>query len=110
MEQRNFRTARTAVRVHELTDGMLVHARNAADSSYLAQTVWPSRFIGEDYLGHGCLVVTAYAVTDRVPEGVAKGAEPLLTVLPANYLRDTAAAAEAHRLGQCSSYCRFPGH
>lgn len=106
---RNFRVARKAIQLHEVTDSMLVHVRKAADSSWLAQTVWPARFYGKDYVGHDCLVISGAAVMDRRPVDAAKDSDALFTVLPSQYLSNQALALEDHREGNCNAgMCYFP--
>lgn len=103
---RNWRTTEAPVKAHEVTDAMLTQARKDADKSWLAQTIWPSRWYGKDYLGHACLIVNACAMGRR-PEDADKDAEPLLTVLPSRYLANQALALEDHREGSCGDYCPF---
>ncbi|MET9122158.1 hypothetical protein [Streptomyces sp. NPDC004528] len=47
-------------------------------------TLYPSRFVGRDYVGADCLLITG-------GHDAAPGAEPVLTVLPTDYLTSTAA-------------------
>lgn len=98
---RNFRKARTPVRAHEVTDNMLAAVRKAADQSWLPQTVWPSYLIGRNYVGHICLVTSKAAPTDEAPWDAYEGSEPLLTVLPSNYLGSMVQAKKAHTEGTC---------
>lgn len=108
MAVRNFRKARVPVRLHEVTPRMLVHVQKDADSSWLAQTVWPSRFIGKDYVGHDCLVISACAGTDNRPCDAFKDSEPLLTVLPSQYLASMILGKEVHDDGWCDAgMCPF---
>lgn len=99
MKTRNWRTARIPVRTHEVTDRMLVHARKDADSSSLAQTVWPARWFGRDFLGIDALLINGAAVMNRRPADAAKDSEPLLTVLPTGYLESMAGHIQDHKDG-----------
>lgn len=97
---RNWRTATTPVTLDEVTDAMLTDIRAAADGSWLPQTVWPSRWYGNDFAGSPALLAGS-AMGSRVPGDAAPGTEPLFTVLPSDYLSRTArylqAVTEGHR-------------
>lgn len=104
MKTRNWRYADTPVQVHEVTDSMLRDARNAANGSWLPQTVWPSARYGKDYVDYHSLVTTAWAGGAPPADAVGK---PLVTVLPASYLESQKLALEAHRAGFCAMTCRL---
>lgn len=95
------------IQAHEVTGAMLAQARKAADVSWLAQTIWPSRWYGPNYLSRACLVICAAAVSSQRPADAAAGAEPLMSVLPTDYLEGQVAAKELHELSQCGPYCSF---
>lgn len=68
----------------QVTEAMLTRARRDAERSELPQTVWPSGYVGRDYVGAGCLLVHAATAGGMTPAGAAGG--PLLTVLPTCYI------------------------
>lgn len=104
---RTWRTTESPIQAHEITDAMLAQARKDADKSWLAQTIWPSRWYGKDYLGSICLVVNSCAAGNGRPEDADKDAQPLLTVLPSRYLENQVIALEDHKAGNCGAYCIY---
>ncbi|MFD9690391.1 hypothetical protein ACFXPX_36750 [Kitasatospora sp. NPDC059146] len=76
------------VTADDLTGSILAYAHKAADESWCAWTVWPSRFVGPQFRFGGVDLVTLAAPgSDEwdAPEDAAPGSRPLLTVLPASY-------------------------
>ncbi|MFJ8628180.1 hypothetical protein ACIRD3_35825 [Kitasatospora sp. NPDC093550] len=73
--------------VEELTESMLAPIRRSAEHSWLPQTVYASRWIGRDFLGQDCLLISvAMPRDDYRPEDVHPGSPlPLLTILPRFY-------------------------
>ncbi|MFJ5927981.1 hypothetical protein ACIQF6_35840 [Kitasatospora sp. NPDC092948] len=71
-------------RVDELTAAMLAPVRRTAAQTRLPQTVWPSRFVGREFVGADCLLVSAchLAPGQERPVYAYPGSEPMLTVLP----------------------------
>jgi len=79
------------VTVDDLTERMLAPVQRIADSSWLPQTVWPSRFVGRDHQGGAALVVSMATPREwERPADAAEGSEPLLTILPASYFPSAA--------------------
>lgn len=84
--KRDWRRADNPIGLHELTPAVLAQAHRDADISMLPQTVWPSRFIGHDFISADCLVASmAIPMEDQRPSDAAPGTQPLLTVLPHYY-------------------------
>ncbi|MFJ2864944.1 hypothetical protein [Kitasatospora sp. NPDC087314] len=73
--------------VEDLTEAMLAPVRRSAEQSWLPQTVYASRWIGCDFLGQDCLLISAAMPRDGYqPEDVHPDSPmPLLTLLPSFY-------------------------
>ncbi|MFI5527061.1 hypothetical protein ACIA8O_00740 [Kitasatospora sp. NPDC051853] len=71
----------------DLTEVMLAPIRRSAEHSWLPQTVYASRWIGRDYVGQDCLLISAaMPCDDYKPEDVHPDSPmPLLTILPTFY-------------------------
>ncbi len=79
----NWRTRKAPITLAEVTPDMLEGIRRDANASKLPQTVFPTRFVGKDFVGTDCLVDSCAShgiYPGQVPEwAMGPG---LVTVLP----------------------------
>ena len=80
---RNWRTARTPIKRHEITDEMLAPIQRIANEAQLHEAVYPSKWYGRDFQGAGCLITAGVYLEDMpiIPEDAASR-EPLMIVHP----------------------------
>jgi hypothetical protein len=98
--RRDWHTARKPVQAHEVTEQMLAPIRQAAAKSWLPQTVWPSKWYGNDFMGTDCLLVSAASALEITPANAAENSAPLLTIIPPGYFDNWPQCASCHRYGQ----------
>ncbi|WP_327258211.1 hypothetical protein [Streptomyces sp. NBC_01244] len=63
--------------------------RDAVRTAMVPVTMWPSPWVGKDFHGLDCLLTPGSTRGER-PEDAAPGGEPILSVLPLDYLSSNA--------------------
>ena len=84
-------TRHRPVSLSQITPAMLAPVQRVADRSRLPQTVWPSRWFGPEYQGEDCALTSVAApgldLAAGRPSDAADGCAPIMSILPAGWLR-----------------------